>query len=300
LNYCCRDDYGAEYDKVSAWAALHYFASRSGEAENAAEGALLTWPDGLSALMRKITATIGKHRANHDSWRSNGFAVRVQERRSHVEVLCAEYSASGLRTFVINAKRAVCAMPLFVLAGVAGEMKAYGFDAATQMPSYAPWMVSNFLMKSFPRECEGEPLSWDNVVCGGKGLGYVVSTHQDIRWARPVKTVFSAYQALSRLSPTEARKWLARATPQELYDEAACDLKEVYDMHLWRHIEALSITVRGHAMASPLCGFLSNKGLENLRKADGRILFAHSDLSGFSIFEEAAWWGYKAALRILM
>ena len=30
LNYCCRDDYGTRYDKVSAWAGLHYYCSRWG------------------------------------------------------------------------------------------------------------------------------------------------------------------------------------------------------------------------------------------------------------------------------
>ena len=30
LDYCCRDDYGAGAAQVSAWAGLHYFASRHG------------------------------------------------------------------------------------------------------------------------------------------------------------------------------------------------------------------------------------------------------------------------------
>jgi hypothetical protein len=28
------------------------------------------------------------------------------------------------------------------------------------------------------------------------------------------------------------------------------------------------------------------------------VLFAHSDLSSYSIFEEAAWWGWQAANRL--
>jgi hypothetical protein len=299
LNYCCRDDYGAEYGKVSAWAGLHYFASRAGLALNASEGAVLTWPDGLNNLVQKLTEAIDKRRETANAWQQPGFAVKVEEKHSGVEVLCADYTSSGLRTFLIKGKRAVCAMPLLVASRVITEIGAYGFDVATHMPSYAPWVVSNFLMDGFPREREGVPLCWDNVVYGGRGLGYVVSTHQDIRVAVPAKTVFSAYQAMSWLSPSEARKWLTQATPQELYEEAACDLKEVYGLNLWRHTQALDIVVRAHAMASPLCGFLSNKGLMALRNADGKILFAHADLSGLSVFEEAAWWGYKAAQRVL-
>jgi hypothetical protein len=44
VNYCCRDDYGAGMDHVSAWAGIHYFASRNGQAGNAPREAVLTWP----------------------------------------------------------------------------------------------------------------------------------------------------------------------------------------------------------------------------------------------------------------
>jgi hypothetical protein len=52
-------------------------------------------------------------------------------------------------------------------------------------------------------------------------------------------------------------------------------------------------------MAAPTPGFLANAGLAALRELDGPILFAHADLSGFSIFEEAAWWGIRAAERAM-
>ncbi|TXD63256.1 amine oxidase, partial [Ralstonia pseudosolanacearum] len=37
-DYCCRDDYGATADHVSAWAGLAYFTSRGGLAANAEPG----------------------------------------------------------------------------------------------------------------------------------------------------------------------------------------------------------------------------------------------------------------------
>jgi hypothetical protein len=43
-----------------------------------------------------------------------------------------------------------------------------------------------------------------------------------------------------------------------------------------------------------LAGISQQCGLA-LREHDGAILFAHADLSGFSVFEEAAWWGDRAA-----
>ena len=55
LDYCCRDDYGAGIATVSAWAGLHYFASRRGfhapgdDREDDGEQNL-TWPEGNAWL----------------------------------------------------------------------------------------------------------------------------------------------------------------------------------------------------------------------------------------------------------
>ena len=60
LDYCCRDDYGAGIAEVSAWAGIHYFASRHGfHAPGDAEGereAVLTWPEGNAWLTRRKIA----------------------------------------------------------------------------------------------------------------------------------------------------------------------------------------------------------------------------------------------------
>jgi len=301
LDYVCRDEYGAGFDRISAWCGLHYFASRGGKARNASDGAVLTWPDGLQPMIKHLSAAITRQRGanNFGNWSQPGVAAHVDETNRGVEVLCVEQSTAGLRTFTVKAKRVICAMPLMVTARIMPQLSSYGFDSAVHIPNYAPWLVSNFLMDGFPSEEKGTPLAWDNVVYQGKGLGYVVSTHQEILVAAPPKTVFSAYQALSTHTPVEARQWLQNATPQQLYQEAACDLKQVYGLRLEEHMQALDITVRGHAMASPLPGFLSNQGLAALRAADGKILFAHADMSSFSVFEEAAWWGCQAALKLI-
>ena len=52
-------------------------------------------------------------------------------------------------------------------------------------------------------------------------------------------------------------------------------------------------------LAAPLPGIRSNAGMRALRAADGPIVFAHAELSGFSVFEEAAWWGCEAARKVL-
>jgi hypothetical protein len=104
---------------------------------------------------------------------------------------------------------------------------------------------------------------------------------------------------LSEHTPDAARKWLDTATARELLEVAGSDLRAAYGWKLGPCVEQVDITLRAHAMASPRPGFLDNPGLRALRAMDGPVLFAHSDLSGFSVFEEASWWGYQAALRAL-
>ena len=297
LNYCCRDDYGANYDVVSAWAGLHYFASRDGHAANAAEGAVLTWPGGLSVLAERMRQSIDE-KLGHSRWLMAGTAVRVADTPAGPLTTCLTGDAEP-RAYTLQSRRTVCAMPLFVAQRLLPDIRAYGYDPAVHASSHAPWLVSNFVLDGYPIEAPGEPLSWDNVVYQGRALGYVVSTHQLLRVTRSPRSAFTAYHALSGQSPSAARQWLTTASPQDLRDEAAADLLAAYGKEFWRHARRLDITVRGHAMASPLCGYLSNAGLAALRDVDGPVLFAHADLSGYSVFEEASWWGVVAAGRIL-
>lgn len=290
LDYACRDDFGAGIDRVSAWIGLHYFAARDGHAANAEDGAVLTWPEGLGRLAAGLRARIPAGRIVEAS------ALKVELRAGGVEVLCQPMQGE---VFALHAERAVCAMPLHVAARLV-DLTAFGFDPAQHLPAQAPWLVGNLLLQGFPREQGEVPLAWDNVVHGGRGLGWVVSTHQDLRAARPAHTVFTLYRALGDQPAHEVRRWLESADAASLFDALMVDLDQVYDpVELWRHARALEITVRGHGMAVPQPGFLSNPGLAALREADGPLLFAHADLSGYSVFEEAAWWGEQAARRIL-
>ncbi len=290
LDYVCRDEYGAGAARVSAWAGLHYFASRGGAAANAPDGALLTWPDGLAGLARGLAAQVPSAR------RQAGHALRIDLHGDGVAILCQ--TPAGPRRLL--ARRAICAMPLHVAARIAPALRELGFDPARHLPPQAPWLVANFLLDGFPAERDELPLAWDNVIHASPGLGWVVATHQLIRAARPASTVFTTYRALADASPAEARQRLAAAGPDALLALASEDLRTAYgEPALWWHTRAVEITVRGHGMATPVVGSLANPGLAALRAADGPLLFAHSDLSGYSVFEEAVWWGEQAARRAL-
>jgi glycine/D-amino acid oxidase-like deaminating enzyme len=292
LDYCCRDDYGTGIERVSAWAGLHYFCARGGEASNAESGAWLTWPGGLQPLAAQLAQRSGARRLA-------GTVASLRQEGGRVEAQCFTVKDGVPRAFTVKARKAICAMPLFAASRVVEHIADYGFDPARHLPAYAPWLVTNFLLDRFPDELPEAPLSWDNVVYGTRGLGYVVSTHQDIRQTPPAQTVFTSYVALSDREPLAARRWMETASAEELLALAMTDLRAAYGDAIVDCVQRADITLRAHAMAAPLPGFLSNDGVRKLREVDGPILFAHSDLSGFSVFEEASWWGWQAARAAL-
>lgn len=170
LDYCCRDDYGASTHTVSAWAGLHYFASRDGKAANAAGDAVLTWPGGLSELIARMRAATTR-RLGHERWLQPGFAARVADRAGGVDIVRVRHDGGALATDTIRARHAVSAMPLHVLARIWPGLAGSGYDAATHASPHAAWLVSNFLVDGYARELPGEALAWDNVVYGGARPG---------------------------------------------------------------------------------------------------------------------------------
>lgn len=299
LDYCCRDDYGQGIEQVSAFAGLHYFAARGND-----HAAVLTWADGLNHLSEKIRQFIQLEELNqfpnHAEWTFRqpaslaASAVQIVEHADGVNVVL-RHNQSG-EIIEVQAKKLICAIPLMIAARIIAEPQRYGFTG--KLPESAPWLVSNFVLHSFPNEPKNSELAWDNVVYGSRGLGYVVATHQDIRLAKPEISAFTAYAALNHDTPQNVRKWLLNANEADLLDIAAQDLLTVYGKRFWQHVSHIDLTVRAHAMAVPQVGYLNNKVLINLRNHHSRIVFAHSDLSGYSVFEEAAFWGAEAARKI--
>ena len=54
VDYACRDDYGALARDVSAWAGIHYFASRPSD-----EPGPLTWPEGIGWVASRLRSRLG-------------------------------------------------------------------------------------------------------------------------------------------------------------------------------------------------------------------------------------------------
>ncbi|HSG22641.1 MAG TPA: NAD(P)-binding protein [Azonexus sp.] len=295
-NYACRDDYGMAHTQTSAWAGLHYFACRNGEAANAASDSVLTAPEGnvwlVRGLARKATGRI----------LTDALVWRIEEGKSTVAVDVL----FGAKTVRFEARQLIWAAPAFVLPrvwpGIPGELKA-----AALAGDYAPWLTANLHLSDFPEERHGAPPAWDNIFYDSPGLGYAVATHQLIR-RRLSGTVFTYYRALHEVAPAEGRRLLLE-TPREAWAEGI--LAELEQVHpdIRRLTTRLDIFRNGHAMRRSVPGSLwydhGSKGWshgqrEKLAKfRSRRITLAHADLSGFSLFEEAQYRGVLAAERVM-
>ena len=63
-------------------------------------------------------------------------------------------------------------------------------------------------------------------------------------------------------------------------------------------VERIDLCRFGHAMSIPTPGLRGSPALAALNDMRGRVVFAHADLGGYSVFEEAYTAGVGAAARI--
>ncbi|MBI2959463.1 MAG: NAD(P)-binding protein [Betaproteobacteria bacterium] len=288
VDYCCRDDYGTGSAQTSAWAGIHYFACRDGEAEDASSDIVLTAPEGNGWIVRRLEEKL------RGRLLTGALATRIGQERKRA---FAEVSLSGeRRTIRIEAEQLIWAGSAFVLPHVWPEAPA-ALAAAAREIDYAPWLVANLTLERLPEERRGAPLSWDNVIYDSPGLGYVVATHQHMR-TKPGPTVFSYYRALAHPDARRERKNLLDL-PREAWAE------EILGELARAHPDVREITARidvcryGHAMARPLPGSLWHGSRAALARPYGRVQLAHADVSGVSLFEEANYRGVAAAERAL-
>ena len=290
LDYCCRDDYGAPASEVSAWAGLHYFASRHGfhpgGAEQEEREAVLTWPEGNAWLADRLAAPL------RERMHAGMIALRVVESRHEVEVDL--WNAAQQRVERWRAPQVVLATPLFVAARLLESPPAALADAASRM-RYAPWLVANLQLDEALDDHPGAPPSWDNVRYGGASLGYVDAMHQSTR-PHPGPTVLSSYWSWgAHPSHREALlkdSWASRAA--QVVQELA-----VAHPDLPAKVKQVDLMRYGHAMSIPVPGVRSSAALRALADRRGRVGFAHSDLAGYSIFEEALFHGVRAASDVV-
>jgi phytoene dehydrogenase-like protein len=282
LEYATRDDFGCALEETSAWALLHYFAARVGGEERGSD--FLTWPEGNAFLVRALARAAEGRIAI-------GQAV-LEARAASGGCEITVHDAARGRTVLHRAEHAILALPQFVAARVLAEDPARAARASFR---YGSWVVANLHLERLPAS-RGFPNAWDNVFYDSPSLGYVDATHQLDR-AAPER-VWTWYLPLLGSDERESRARLL-AEPYEHWRElcladlclAHPDVVEcVTRLDVWRH---------GHAMVKPVPGFLWGGAREEAARPIGALHFAHADLGGMALFEEAHWAGVRAAEEVL-
>lgn len=267
LNYCCRDDYGATTENTSAWAGIQYFASREPEDKGP-----LTWPEGNGWIVRRLLERIGSF------VQSKRMVHKISRTGKFISVFSGdtEYQAE----FVIFAAPTFLAPYL-----IEGMAPLRDFE-------YSPWLTANLVLDRLPASYGTNP-TWDSVFMNSPTLGYVDATHQSLR-THIERTVWTFYWAFAEGSPAENRKLLLNKDWNHWKEAILHDLERVHP-EIRQCVSHIDIMRFGHAIARPKVGAVFSPERRNLAKGRDRILFANSDLSGFSIFEEAQYRGVIAA-----
>ena len=373
LDYCCRDDYGAGITAVSAWAGLHYFASRHGFSVPLADGdsnsnsdsdglsesesnanangtsnsnsnsgrnsnsnsnsdrdrrshsgkdrqraatareqeheGLLTWPEGNAWLTRRLAAPLGER------LRTGRIIVSIEVQRQGVQVDAFNVATQNIERW--NAQQCIVALPIFIAARVITSPPDY-LQSAAQRTRYAPWLVANLLLSDPLHDRPGAAPCWDNVIYSEShlatqaGLGYVDTTHQSLHPV-PGATVLTHYRALG--DHANGRQTLLERPFEAWRDQIISELSGPHP-DLARKCQRMEIARYGHAMAIPVPTItidsqINPKPIWNKRlvlskqkqmavqaiPSSQRLVFAHSDWAGYSIFEEAFSQGHTAGLN---
>ncbi len=279
-DYACRDDYALTAAGTSAWAGLFYFASRR-PAPGAEAQAVVTWPDGNAPLVRQLAAGVEV---------VTGAAVTTLEADADGVV------ARGVGTagpFAVAARHAVIATPAFVARRLVPALAA----RALPPPDTGAWAVANLTLRARPRPRGGEaPPAWDNVLYDSPSLGYVSATHQ--AGADHGPTVWTWYYPFTEGVSADHRRQLESATRADWAEVVLADLERPHP-DLRDLVSRVDVAFWGHGMPRPGVGRIFDPTRRQRAEPIGRLHFAHTDLSGLALFEEAFDHGLRAAREII-
>ena len=283
-DYATRDDYGLKLDQTSAWAGLFYFCSRvrkSGEESQS----FITVPEGNGQFVNHFFEKV------KDKIRNSTIVVSIIPTTNGVDVIYL--NDDELRGF--HCENVIYAAPIFTAPYVIRGFREEATFAANEFQHNA-WFVANLHLKDRPkpRFAKDFPLAWDNVLYDSPSLGYVTATHQKGIDYGP--TILTYYYPMC--AEPNGRTILFNYDWKQLADVCLTDLSRAHS-DIYELTERLDVMRWGHAMISPRPNFIwsgiSGKAVKPYRN----IHFAHTDLSGIALFEEAFYHGLRAAMEIL-
>lgn len=265
VDHLCRDDYGVPAGAVSARAGLAALLRHGTESPG------LSWPEGTGWIARRLSERLGE--------RITAGAPVTEVRRD----------GTGLRVTtpgrVYRCEAVVWAAPASAAAGVV--------EGAPELEvKHAPWVVANLTLEREPSG-KGVGRAWHNVRMGSRSTGYVPADHQTLRTTTD-RTVWTWYRPLDDMSPGRALTVLARRSWAEWVEVVLDDLAPAHP-DIRRCVSRVDIRRMARGTPVPEPGLLGRPARLRMRRGDGSIAFAHTELEGLPRAENAVRGGVRAA-----
>ena len=285
VDYACRDDYGLSIADTSAWAGLFYFASRI-RAAGDEPADLLAWPHGNGRIIEHLAGAAGERLETH------ALVTDIAPREASVDVTVLQTSPERVVRYV--AEHVIFALPKFMARRILRPFRD-GAPPHLSAFQYGAWMVANIHLRRRPGS-RGVPAAWDNVLYDSPSLGYVVATHQ--RGLDHGPTIWTYYHPMTDADAQRGREKLLALDHAAFCDLVVADLERAH-IGFRDAIERIDVFRWAHAMVRPYPGFMFGGDRTRAAEPYGRVHFAHSDLSGLALFEEAQYRGIRAAEEVL-
>lgn len=289
VNYCCLDDFGMGADLTSAWAGIHYFASRKGVAANAQDHQMLCWPEGNFKLATDLRKRCG------GKIETGILVYRILEEGNKIYADAFDTRTKSFARYICD--QLVMATPQYVNRRILPE-EIRQTESVYNAFTYFPWMVANITIDNTKFDQDAVPVCWDNVIYNSPSLGYVNACHQstDLRHSSLVLTY---YLPSGGTDARQSRQDAFKKTNEDWTEIIFNDLKKAHP-EIEDYVSGISYKVWGHGMAGPVKGFIFGDDRKMAAQSyKGKIHFAHTDLSGISIFEEGFYQGNRAAVAVL-
>jgi hypothetical protein len=291
VEYACRDDYGTSLDQTSAWAGIFYFTSRVDDEHTNAQP-LITWPEGNGRLVA--------HLQNRSSAQvrlgTPAVDIRPVGDGSSGRLDVVAFDTRANRPVGFRAERVIVAAPRFMVSHLIAPLRDEPPPYLAEF-EYGSWTVANLHLRDRPATpALNFPPSWDNVLYESPSLGYISATHQALIDYGP--TVWTWYYPIIERDSKSAREKLLSASRDDWAEVALSDLAIAHP-EIRSLTERLDVMRWGHAMVKPLPGFVWGGARQRAVEPYRGIHFAHTDLSGVALFEEALYHGVRAAEEVL-
>ena len=275
IDYQMKDDYGADADKISALAGIHYYMCRPYYTKDVS---LFSPPEGNYYFIKKMVNTLPK-----ENIKTSHLVRSIKKTGGHFEVQVINIKHETVDTYRTQK---------IIYAGQKHALK-YVFPPDGYLfknNEYAPWLIINFVLNA-----KGKSDSfWQNefLTEDPHFMGFIDNASQVRR--KENYRVFTAYYCFDSIQRILFASITDKA--QEIVTETIKKICLYFNQDISSQVEKVFIKVMGHAMPIPKIGYLFND--KNLVRSEPNIVYAGVDNSRLPLLFEALDSGIQAVVEL--